>query len=191
MQRYHHILDTAAAVIASAGFEQVGTNQIAAAAGVSVGSFYRYFSGKDALADALVERYLENMKAVLPDMPEQGQPMAAVVRLMLEQVLEFDQHNAAFAQILMSAPEGQFAPGAVQMHVLMRTWVEALVRQYHPQLSAEAVRLCAASGMGIVKGMLTMTQPPDLVPLEIVIDETVATLMAYVDSFVKRQARSI
>lgn len=37
--------------------------------------------------------------------------------------------------------------------------------------------------------MLTMTHPPDSIPLSVVIEEIVATLMAYVNNFVQRQMR--
>jgi hypothetical protein len=40
--------------------------------------------------------------------------------------------------------------------------------------------------MGIVKGMLTMVHPPDSLPLAVVLDEMVATLMGYVSSINQR-----
>jgi hypothetical protein len=112
--------------------------------------------------------------------------MDAVVRLMLEHVLAFDEQYASVAQLFMNAPMGPFAQARLDLHHLLKGWVEKLLAAYHPQLTDEQQHLCAASGMGIVKGMLTMTQPPDLIPLEQVLTETVCTLMAYVEGFVKR-----
>jgi AcrR family transcriptional regulator len=50
------ILEAAARILEKAGFAGYNTNAVAARAGVSVGSLYQYFSGKDALTAALIER---------------------------------------------------------------------------------------------------------------------------------------
>lgn len=186
LQRFNHILDIAAQLFAQQGYENVGTNHIAGIAEVSVGSFYRFFSGKDALVDALVERYISNLAAVLPQHFDRAVPMSAMVRAMLEGVFEFDRQHASFAQILTTTQAGQLAHAAVRMHITLRTWVEQLLIHYYPHLEAQVVHLCAAGGMGIVKGMLTMVHPPDSLPLTVVLDEMVATLMGYVASINQR-----
>ncbi|WP_297511761.1 TetR/AcrR family transcriptional regulator [uncultured Caulobacter sp.] len=50
------ILDGAARILEREGLERFNTNAVAAVAGVSVGSLYQYFPGKDALMAALVRR---------------------------------------------------------------------------------------------------------------------------------------
>lgn len=50
------ILDGAARILEREGLERFNTNVVAAVAGVSVGSLYQYFPGKDALMAALVRR---------------------------------------------------------------------------------------------------------------------------------------
>lgn len=50
------ILDGAARILEREGLERFNTNAVAAAAGVSIGSLYQYFPGKDALMAALVRR---------------------------------------------------------------------------------------------------------------------------------------
>ncbi|MDR6626354.1 TetR/AcrR family transcriptional regulator [Caulobacter segnis] len=50
------ILDGAARILECEGLERFNTNAVAAVAGVSVGSLYQYFPGKDALMAALVRR---------------------------------------------------------------------------------------------------------------------------------------
>ena len=50
------ILEAAAELLSSSG-RSASTNQIAARAGVSVGSLYQYFPGKDAIVAALFERH--------------------------------------------------------------------------------------------------------------------------------------
>ena len=53
------IVDAGARILEERGFEGYTTNAIAARAGVSVGSLYQYFPGKDAITIALIDRELE------------------------------------------------------------------------------------------------------------------------------------
>lgn len=51
------LLDAAARILARDGHAALNTNRAAAEAGVSIGSLYQYFGGKDELAAAVVERH--------------------------------------------------------------------------------------------------------------------------------------
>ncbi len=57
------LLDAAAHVFGELGYARATTNRIAERAGVSIGSLYQYFPGKDALLVALAERHLEEALA--------------------------------------------------------------------------------------------------------------------------------
>ncbi|MDM0089195.1 MULTISPECIES: TetR/AcrR family transcriptional regulator [unclassified Variovorax] len=50
------LLEAAARVLEAKGLEGLNTNKVAELAGVSVGSLYQYFPGKDALVVALLQR---------------------------------------------------------------------------------------------------------------------------------------
>lgn len=50
------IVEAAAQVLETEGFEGFNTNAVARRAGVSIGSLYQYFPGKDALTVALIHR---------------------------------------------------------------------------------------------------------------------------------------
>lgn len=50
------VLEAAARILEEQGFRGYTTNAVAARAGVSIGSLYQYFPGKDALTVALIER---------------------------------------------------------------------------------------------------------------------------------------
>jgi AcrR family transcriptional regulator len=69
-QRRERILLAAAEVFASSGYETATTEAIAARAGTSIGSLYRFFPDKRALFDALVEQYLERSRALFDAMFE-------------------------------------------------------------------------------------------------------------------------
>lgn len=57
----HAILEGAANILERQGLEGYTTNEIAARAGVSIGSLYQYFPNKDAVTIALIEREMEGM----------------------------------------------------------------------------------------------------------------------------------
>jgi TetR/AcrR family transcriptional repressor of nem operon len=51
------ILDVGQRIMAAKGYSAVGLNEILTAAGVPKGSFYHYFSSKDAFGEALLDSY--------------------------------------------------------------------------------------------------------------------------------------
>lgn len=57
------IIDAAARVLAEYGYEGASTHRIAAAAGISSGSLYQYFAGKDAIVAAVLDRFAERLTA--------------------------------------------------------------------------------------------------------------------------------
>jgi len=67
------VLQATARILVRRGWSGMTTNHVAAKAGVSVGTLYEYFPGKDALVRALVDRHLEHAESVL------GERMAALL----------------------------------------------------------------------------------------------------------------
>ena len=57
------ILEAAAQILETKGFEGFNTNAVARRAGVSIGSLYQYFPGKDALMIALMRRETAQFRA--------------------------------------------------------------------------------------------------------------------------------
>jgi AcrR family transcriptional regulator len=56
-ERLRRVLDVADEVLAREGADAFTTNRIAAAAGIPIGSVYRYFPSKEAIVEALAVRY--------------------------------------------------------------------------------------------------------------------------------------
>lgn len=86
------LLEATARVLVSAGYDRASTNRIAEAAGVSVGSLYQYFPGKEALVAALIERHSGEVRSlVLERMSEVAcAPIEEAVRTVVRGV--FDAH---------------------------------------------------------------------------------------------------
>lgn len=70
-ERLSRILDACAQLLDEAGYESLSTRAVAVRAGVPIGSVYRFFSNKRAMADALaqrnLDRYLERVTARLAE----------------------------------------------------------------------------------------------------------------------------
>jgi AcrR family transcriptional regulator len=62
-QRVAELLQSAAAVFQERGFEAATMAEIAARADAKIGSLYRFFPNKDAVADALMRQYAEALQA--------------------------------------------------------------------------------------------------------------------------------
>jgi AcrR family transcriptional regulator len=62
-QRVAGLLQAAAAVFQERGFEAATMAEIAARADAKIGSLYRFFPNKDAVAEALMRRYAEALQA--------------------------------------------------------------------------------------------------------------------------------
>lgn len=64
MEMKERILSSAMGLICKKGFFQVTTNEIAKAAGISIGSLYSYFSDKDTILAELLERHHNHFMTV-------------------------------------------------------------------------------------------------------------------------------
>lgn len=60
-----HILDTAQALMARKGYTAVGLSEVLSAAEVPKGSFYYYFSSKEAFGEALMKAYFDDYLATM------------------------------------------------------------------------------------------------------------------------------
>jgi AcrR family transcriptional regulator len=59
------LVEATARILVREGFDAASTNHIAARAGVSVGSLYQYFPGKEALVAAVIDRHHEQLMQVV------------------------------------------------------------------------------------------------------------------------------
>jgi AcrR family transcriptional regulator len=63
------LVEATARILVKDGFDKASTNRIAEVAGVSIGSLYQYFPGKEALVAAVIERHQQEiMQTVRSDL---------------------------------------------------------------------------------------------------------------------------
>lgn len=126
------ILEATARIVDQVGLDRATTNRIAELAGVSVGSLYQYFPGKQALLAALIEREaqadLAAMRAALEACDGLGLG-DTIERMTHELVARHARHPGLYRWMLTYVPElGQ-----------------------HPK-----IRAIAASGRAILRDTLTL-----------------------------------
>jgi len=68
----NRLLDAGQRLICRKGYHGTNSKEIAAEAGVAIGSFYAYFRDKKDLFIMILERYTERIFASVPDLPTQA-----------------------------------------------------------------------------------------------------------------------
>ncbi|MFD7861240.1 TetR family transcriptional regulator [Streptomyces sp. NPDC057682] len=105
-ERLVRILDACAELLDETGYEQLSTRAVAARAGVPIGSVYRFFSNKRALADALALRnldsYAERISARLAAVP--ADDWRGAIDAVLDEYLAMKRTVPGFALIDFGAP---------------------------------------------------------------------------------------
>ncbi len=184
-RRYQHILDTAAQLFAQDGIDSVTTNHIAAAASVSIGSLYQFFPNKEALLDALTERYLEQMTTVFPDEIDTQIPVEEFIRGVVTQFVRFEGDEAGFRVILLHMESSAANEAAEALHNMLVAQIDRVLAAYYPALSAEDRHLCAAVSLALTKGVMALREPPESLPQTVIIEQIHSALVHYQRAFLR------
>lgn len=84
------LIEATARILVREGFDKASTNRIAEEAGVSVGSLYQYYPGKEALVVALIERHNQALMDVVRAAAAkvEDQPLEIGVRTLVAAAVE-------------------------------------------------------------------------------------------------------
>jgi AcrR family transcriptional regulator len=146
-QRVERILEAAAEVFASVGYEAATTHVIAARAGTAIGSLYQFFPDKLAIFHALEARHMEQVRAIHSELmtPEMAQlPLEQMVQQIVETFAVYFEHpgpKIVYIQYCV-APEmfkyfdDSFTQGLIKEFAM-------LLRLRNPALSQEKSELLA------------------------------------------------
>lgn len=138
------ILDATLEVLRRHGPEKTGVVDVARALGMSHGSIYRHFKSKEALFDAVAERWLEAVSSPLAAIAESRRAPEARLRLWFETLVRFKRKKVLEDPELFAVYHAvaQAAHGVVQKHV-------ATLRGHLAQILAD----------GAAKGEFKVTRP--------------------------------
>lgn len=175
-QKVALLLDKAAEVFAEQGFDAATMTEIAVRAGASIGSLYQYFPTKEQVADALLQRFAEQLYQRMEALVEAaaGWSSAELLDRLYPALIQFRSDNPAFI-ILAEARSGP-ALAAMQIRARMRTYVQAILRQQAPVRDEAELELLAVLVLQIMKTAAGLYAEPDLPQREQVLAELRAML---------------
>lgn len=87
-ERSHEILASIRQAFAEKGFDGASMQDLARAAGMSVGNFYRYFPSKSAIVEALIAQDLAEMEADFHTVLQSPTPMDSLRALMQQRLID-------------------------------------------------------------------------------------------------------
>lgn len=102
--RRERLIEAARRVFAARGFEQASMDEIAAAAGAGKPTLYRYFSGKEALFEAVFVEALDALERRLSEAEGQANDPPRALRRMIDALIPmFREHVASLRALSDSA----------------------------------------------------------------------------------------
>ena len=107
------ILEAAASVFGRLGFGAAKIADIAAEAGVSVGTLYNYFKNKDAVIDSLVTHESSHYREFVRDAEQIEEPVERIRQLIDASYRFLERHGALLA---MAVREGVFQREIAEQH---------------------------------------------------------------------------
>ncbi|MFD3516563.1 TetR/AcrR family transcriptional regulator [Streptomyces sp. NPDC058657] len=111
-ERLARILEACAELLDETGYEELSTRSVATRAGVPIGSVYRFFPNKRAMADALAQRNLDLYALAIARRLETIEPAdwRAAVDAVLDEYLVMKRTLPGFALVEFTAPAGAGDP---------------------------------------------------------------------------------
>ena len=126
------LIEATARILVREGFDRASTNRIAEVAGVSIGSLYQYFPGKEALVAAVIDRHSrDTMRVARRALAEvAAQPIEAAVHKIVAAAIEAHRidpklHRVLAEQIPRTGRLKHIEAFNRENYVLVRAYLEA------------------------------------------------------------------
>ncbi|HEY6736262.1 MAG TPA: TetR/AcrR family transcriptional regulator [Candidatus Saccharimonadia bacterium] len=132
-RRVEQILHHAEMAFSELGFDQTTTNLIAERAGVSIGSLYQFFSSKEAILEAMAERYLRQTQDALHARMAviDSKDLEATIHDLLELVVKLQERRPYFLQCLTGQrPSPSLNHAVNELSVIMAQEFAGLLRRF-------------------------------------------------------------
>jgi AcrR family transcriptional regulator len=185
-ERVVHILLTAERLFFEQGVDNTSTNQIAREAGMPIGALYQFFANKDAVLDALVMRYRENLARVVlgmqADLPSMS--VSDLVRRLIEEGARFAHAHSRFASLLLeAAPNSALSLAQKRLQSGVVQLLETIIMLRAPTVSPEDRHVYAVMGQMLQRAAITRSlseqRAGNTVMAERIIAESIRMQTAY------------
>ncbi|SFI40237.1 TetR/AcrR family transcriptional regulator [Bradyrhizobium sp. Gha] len=180
------LVEATARILVREGFEKTSTNRIAEVAGVSIGSLYQYFPGKEALVAAVIDRHNEEImalvRAALVEVAEM--PIEKAVRRLVTVAIEAHRirpelHRVLAEQIPRAGKLDVEAYGR-EVHALVRAYLDSRRKEMR-KLDLDVATFICVSATEAVAHNVVLNQA-EILPEKVVrrlVDETTRMLVGY------------
>lgn len=183
------ILEATARVLVTRGYAALTTNDVAKKAGVSIGTLYEWFPGKEALVAGLVDRHLTLAEAQLAEraaaLAEDALTRSplSIARLLATAMVELHEDDPRLHRALTEEVPHP-AETRARFHALEARMVDVLAALFaaHPQISAPDPSLAARMVAGLLEASTHRwaTDPAgEPIPRDVLIDELAWMTAAY------------
>jgi AcrR family transcriptional regulator len=194
-QRIQLLLDVAEQLFAEIGFEGTTTNAIAARAGMSPGSLYQFFANKDAIAEALATRYLEQLHATQAysfAAEVVHLPLDALIDRVVDPLVALHVAHPGFWTVFGGSTVSPRLAAATRdfMHAVHER-AEAMFVARAPHLSAAERTRCAKVSVQLIRALLPLVVAADEAERDAVVRELKAAQRGYLEPIFNGSASRI
>ena len=184
-QRVAALLDAGAALFAEKGYDATTMTEIAQRAGAAIGSLYQFFPSKEALAEALFERFAERAAQSFSRVEERapGASPEKLASLLLDHKLGLRSDREA-AEAALSSAIASIVERRKPLGDAVRARIAAILRSANPSLTREEAATAAAMLGHILRSVpsLSAAQEESGLPL---VDEVWKLLALYIGRVIR------
>jgi AcrR family transcriptional regulator len=147
------IMDAGVVVFTQKSYEAATMTEIAARAGAAIGSLYRFFPTKEALADALVARYGDSLVSALAAIEARAGELSssALAGALIEVMQSHEPARAAAIALVDARPEATEIRSTLRASVRER--IAAIVTNAAPALPPAKARAAAVLLLHVLKSL--------------------------------------
>jgi AcrR family transcriptional regulator len=184
-QRVAALLDAGAALFAERGYHTTTMTAIAQRAGASIGSLYQFFPSKEALAEALFDRFAERAAASFDRVEERapGSSPAELADLMIGHKLGLRSDRQA-AEAALSGAIANIVERRKPLGDAVRARTAVLLRSANPSLTKEEATAASVMIGQILKMVPALAADEEESGLPLV-DEVRTLLALYIERVVR------
>jgi AcrR family transcriptional regulator len=150
-----------AAVIGERGFEAATMAEIAARAGAPIGSLYRFFPNKQALGDALIQRYLDLINRAFEGVDDDPEKLPTEEFADALLALLADLRGETKAIVALLDAQSGWSMKRAQLHGAILGHIADKLRRRNPHLRMETAENAAVVLLQNMKSMKTLTETPE------------------------------
>ncbi len=178
-QRVAALIDAGAELFAEKGYEATTMTEIAQRAGAAIGSLYQFFPSKEALAEALFNRYAERAAASFARVEElaPGRPARELADLLIDYKLALRTDRDA--TIALSSPVAGIVERRKPLGDALRGRIASILRAANRALSEDEAAAAAVIVSQVMKIVPALAATENERPLPL-IGETRKLLALYI-----------